>query len=291
MTARTVCAVIVSYHPGPEMIANIPSVIEQVQGLVVVDNGSNPDELELLRATTQAAGAYLIENGENLGVAEALNQGVQWARSRGYPWVILFDQDSKLTQGFIVRMFDAWESHPDRTSVGSIHPRYVHPETGLERAVARAADGGPITSITSGALMPIWIFDKIGGFAAEYFIDWVDLEFSYRIRAAGLLVADARQAVLLHAAGHSRPFSFLGFHYRPGHHSAIRWYYISRNRVAVYRKYFRVFPVWMLTSMVESIKDTIKGFIVEEDRAIKFRNFMLGTWDGITGRMGKRDVL
>jgi len=291
VTTRSVCAVMVTYHPTATMLENFPSVLAQVDGLVVVDNGSNPDELDPLRAAIQAQGARLIENGENLGIAEALNQGIRWANSQGFPWVILFDQDSTITDGFVDQMFASWESHPDQARVCSIHPRYVHPETGLERRVRRAPDGGPIISITSGALMPIWIFDKIGGFASEYFIDWVDIEYSYRIRAAGLLVADSRQAVLLHAAGHPKPFSFLGFHFRPGHHSSIRWYYMSRNRVAVYRKYLRVFPVWILRSMYESLQETVKGFIVEDNRALKFRNFLLGTWDGFAGRMGKRDGL
>jgi rhamnosyltransferase len=289
MTARTVCAVIVSYHPSPEMVESIPRVMEQVQGLVVVDNGSNPDELKLLRETARAAGVHLIENRENLGIAEALNQGIRWATSKGYPWVILFDQDSRITDGFIDRMFATLESHPEHERIGSIHPRYVHPDTGLEKYVSRADDKGPITSITSGALMPIWVFEKIGDFASEYFIDWVDIEFSYRIRAAGFLIVDSRDAVLLHAAGHPRQFSFLGFHFRPGHHSSTRWYYMSRNRIAVYRKYLRVFPVWILKSMGASVKDTIKSFIVEDDRLVKLRNFMLGTWDGVIGRMGKRE--
>jgi rhamnosyltransferase len=291
VTTDSVCAVIVTYHPTAMMLENLPAILAQVDGLIVVDNGSNEDELDLLRVATQAEGAHLIENGENRGIAEALNQGIHWASSEGFPWVILFDQDSRITDGFIDQMFASWKSHPDQARVCSIHPRYVHPETGLERRVKRAPDGGPIISITSGALMPIWIFDKIGGFASEFFIDWVDIEYSYRIRAEGFLVADSRQAVLLHSAGHPKPFSFLGFHFRPGHHSPIRWYYMSRNRVAVYRKYLRVFPIWILKSMYESLKETIKGFIVEDDRALKFRNFLLGTWDGFAGRMGKRKGL
>jgi hypothetical protein len=31
--------------------------------------------------------------------------------------------------------------------------------------------------------------------------------------------------------------------------------------------------------------------LVEQDRASKFRNILLGTWDGLMGRMGKREGL
>ncbi|HEY1255450.1 MAG TPA: glycosyltransferase family 2 protein [Terracidiphilus sp.] len=291
MTVPSVCAVIITYHPNASMLENIYSVLAQVRQMVIVDNGSSADELDPLRNASRDHGFHLIENGENLGIAEALNQGVRWAKSEGYPWVILFDQDSKITDGFIEQMFTAWEVHPDRERVSSIQPRYVEPEIGVEWEVRRARDGGPITSMTSGSLMPVWIFDKIGGFASEYFIDEVDTEFCFRMRAAGYHITDSRQAVLMHASGHPKKFSILGYKFRPAHHSAVRRYYMSRNRLVVYRKYFLVFPVWVLYSINVALRETIKCFLGEDDRPRKFRNLLLGTWDGLVGRMGKREGL
>jgi rhamnosyltransferase len=85
-----------------------------------------------------------------------------------------------------------------------MHPRYVSPDINIEPRVYRASDGSPVFSVTSGALKPTWIFDKIGLFAAEYFIDMVDWEYCLRIRAAGYVIADSREAVLLHVAGHPK---------------------------------------------------------------------------------------
>lgn len=288
---QSVCAVIVTYHPTASMTENMPKVLSQVQGLVVVDNGSDQTELDPLRLASQIFGFKLIENRENLGIAEALNQGVRWAKYENYPWVILFDQDSKITENFMDQMFAAWQAHPESERVASIHPRYVDPTTGIEPRVFRANDGGPITSMTSGSLMPTWIFDKIGFFPIEYFIDQVDTEYGYRIRAAGYLSADSRQAVLFHSPGHPKRINLLGFSFEPTHHSAIRRYYFTRNRVVVYRKYFRIFPRWILHTMYISLRETIKCFVAEKDRPRKFRNLLFGVWDGLTGRMGKREGL
>ena len=291
LTVPLVCAVVVTHHPSAGMLENLSKIVTQVAELVVVDNASAPDELHALRNASRTFGFQLIENGENLGIAEALNQGVRWAKSKSYPWAIFFDQDSGITDDFVSRMFAAWESHPDRRRVASIHPKYVDPATGIEPAVRRAKDGGPVISLTSGALMPMWIFDKIGWFASEYFIDCVDFEYCLRIRAAGYMIADSRDAVLLHAAGHAeRQLTFLGISFRPTHHSATRRYYMSRNRIMLYRKYFRIFPGWVLQSMNDSLRETIKCFVGDKDRAPKFRSFLLGTWDGLTGRMGKLDA-
>lgn len=273
------------------MIENLSSILAQVKGLIIVDNGSNQSELDALRAMSRRYSLTLIENGRNAGVAEALNQGVRRALQDGFPWVILFDQDSRITANFIEEMLATWERHPRRERIGSIHPRYVDPVTGQESFILRAKDGGPFKSITSGSLMPAWIFDKVGFFASEYFIDEVDSEYCLRIRAAGYLIADSDQAVLLHNAGHPEPCSIMGFTFRPTHHNAVRRYYMSRNRLVVYRKYLWLFPRCIVYSMFDSFRETVKCFLGEPDRMRKFRNFLLGTWDGLLGRMGPREGL
>lgn len=288
---NSVCAVIVTYHPTASMIANLAGIAAQVHALVVVDNASPPDAVTALHNSRNCLGFHLIENSENFGIAEALNQGIRWAKANSYGWVILFDQDSRIKNGFVQKMFATWESHPQKDRVASVQPRYINPKSGLGPVVRRARDGGPVYSMTSGALLPTWIFGKIGWFASEYFIDWVDIEFCFRIRAAGYLIADSQDAVLLHAPGHSEPYSLFGFTFRPTHHSAARRYYMSRNRIAVFRKYLLRFPRWILQSMYECARETIKCFLAENDRPRKFRAFLLGTWDGLTGRMGRRKAL
>jgi rhamnosyltransferase len=273
------------------MLENIPQILSQVQNLVVVDNGSSAEELGPLRAKRQSLGFELIENGENLGIAEALNQGIRWAQSHGYSWMILFDQDSGITDGFVSHMFSAWESHPDRERVGSLHPRYVDPETSIEAAVPRASDGSPVLPMTSGSLMPGWIFDKIGWFASEYFIDAVDWEYCFRIRAAGYLIADSRQAKLLHSPGSPARAVILGRTFHLSRHSSARRYYISRNSIVLCRKYFFSFPGWSLLIFYRHLHETIICLLAEENRTGKLRSFLLGTWDALRGRMGRREGL
>jgi hypothetical protein len=36
--------------------------------------------------------------------------------------------------------------------------------------------------------------------------------------------------------------------------------------------------------MYESFREKIKSFVVEENRARKYRNFLLGTWDDLKGK-------
>jgi len=291
MTAQSACAVIVTYHPSAAMIENMSKVLQQAQALVVVDNGSSADELHPLRLARQTLGFHLIENGDNLGIAEALNQGIRWARGMGYPWVILFDQDSKITDGFIDQMFASWAAHPERERIGSLHPTYFDPQTRAELVNPRAPDGSLVTSWTSGALMPSWVFDRLGWFAAEYFIDFVDWEYCFRIRAAGYLIAESKEATLLHAPGEPTKGKILWRTVHLSNHDAVRRYYISRNCIPFYTKYLFTLPKFSIKGAYGQFKETIVCLLAEKDRTHKLRNILLGTWDGVRGRLGPRSHL
>jgi len=273
------------------MLENLQKVLAEVQDVVIIDNGSRGNELECLRTASRNLGFHLIENKENLGIAEALNQGVRSAKSQNYPWVLLLDQDSRMKNGFVEAMLRTWTAHPKREKIATIHPRYMREGFGYTRLAPRSSDGSLLWCLSSGSLMPTWIFDKIGWFASEFFIDWVDIEYCFRIRAAGYAMAEASEAILVHDPGDPAPASVLGLHFWPSHHSATRRYYMSRNRIVVFRKYFFALPLFTLKLMYAAARDTAKCFLGEKQRPQKFRNFLLGTWDGLTGKMGMRESL
>src|SRR5271170_8159208 len=114
MVENGVCALIITFRPPVEVPGNLAKARLQVQGMVVVDNGSSSAALAPLLRASQELEFTLIENGANLGVAAALNVGVRWARAQGYKWVALFDQDSTVSDGFISAMLDRYETHPTR---------------------------------------------------------------------------------------------------------------------------------------------------------------------------------
>ena len=290
MTDHSVCAVIVTFHPSMEMIEHINRVLSQVSGLVVVDNGSSAEELKALRTASQPAGFTLIENEENLGIAEALNQGARWAKSSGYNWILLLDQDTKITDNFVCSMLQSWREHPKRDSLASLHPRYVDIR-GLEVRHKHVDEKGLVFSMTSGSLLPSWIFDEIGWFASEYFIDYVDIEFCLRARAAGFIIGESKHAVLYHSPGVPEVRRLLGIKsYCPSNHSPLRRYYFVRNRIATARRYFRKYPLWTLRDLLNTFKEVVKILLGERNRRDKLEAMLSGAIDGVVGRMGKRQM-
>lgn len=288
MEANSVCAVIVTYHPEPDVLENLAKARPQVEGMVVVDNGSTPEELAPFRPASQTMPFALIENGDNLGIATALNQGIRWARQQGFQWVILFDQDSTTTDGMVAAMLKEHAEHPQKEKIAIFMPKHINRKTGNWQKPSFGADGNPLVAMTSGSLIPVSIFDTCGWFEDDLIIDCVDTEYGLRIRQHGYTIALCPSAVLHHAVGHPRVHTLLGVRlFSASHHSALRRYFITRNHLTVIGRYRKQYPAWCRKMINIMIRDTLKIVLVEEGRWKKIGYTVRGAMDAIKGRLGK----
>jgi rhamnosyltransferase len=280
-------AIVVTFHPQAEHVRHLAKVREQVDVLIVVDNGSNAEGLAALRSAGEEVGFRLIENGDNLGIGAALNRGVREAQREGCQWVVLLDQDSVVSDRFILTMIEEFESYRSHRKILQIVPRYVDPETGTERPVSRYNDGGVFLTITSGSLFPMEVFDKCGMFQEDLFIYCIDDDYSLRIRKSGYFIGMSKKAVLLHRSGHPTSRKLLGMkistrNYRPEVH-----YYYARNKVRILRTYGQTFPRLILPTLREFATIPLKISLMEDASWRKLKLFTLGLLDGFAGRTGR----
>lgn len=282
-----VAAVVVTYHPDIKVLENLATLRPQVERLVVVDNGSTVEERDALRITASNLGLELIENGENLGIATALNIGVRLALTLDAQWIFLFDQDSQVTPGFTRNMIRSFSESRWKDRLALLTPQYQDMRLGIHITPDRAPEGLE-TAITSGSLLRAETFQRHGLFCDELFIDSVDHEYSLRLRQAGLILDETTSAVLLHSPGD------LTFHKLPGpkpflasNYSPVRRYYQERNKIWMAKRYGRRFPLFFVRQFIVSLKDLTKIVLVEKNSWDKFRYFMRGVADGLRGRMGR----
>jgi rhamnosyltransferase len=286
---NNVCAVIITFRPIQEHLENAIKARPQVQKLVIVDNGSSDQALAPFRAAASEGKFHLIENGENLGIAAALNTGIRWAKSQGLDWVILFDQDSTVTEGLVDTLLATYFSDPNRDSIGTIVPTYIDRNSGNEMPVERSKSGEILTVSTSSSLIPQSVFEHCGYFREDFVIDQIDYEFCLRIVAAGYRIVQSAEAKLMHSLGERKEYGVGGKHLLIStHHNAKRRYYIIRNRVVLLQLYWNKFPSYCFNLFTLTWKDSIKIVLVEKDKFQKLQNTVKGLIDGTLGRMGKR---
>ncbi len=283
-------AVVITYFPDQGVVGNLEALRGQVDRVVVVDNGSTEMELALLRGAAARLGLELIENGSNLGIATGLNIGIRRAmagiRAGEDRWILLFDQDSCVTEGFVATMVRHFEASPAEDRLALLAPSYRDQRHGKEIAPEAMRAGGLEVAMTSGSLLRAETFAQCGLFVDELFIDAVDHEYSLRLRRAGRRIEECQAAVLLHSPGSPTFYRVGGWQFQTAHYAPIRRYYQERNKLWMYRRYFFGFPRYCLRLMIVSVKDFAKIVVLESDKGRKIRYFLRGVWDGVRGRMG-----
>jgi rhamnosyltransferase len=174
----------------------------------------------------------------------------------------------------------------EHKKIVQIVPRYLDPETGIERAVSALEDGGISLACTSGSLFSMEVFEKCGLFQENLFICCVDDDYFLRIRKEGFFIGESSNAVLLHGFG--RPDFRKRFgrtiatkNYRP----EVRYYY-ARNKVWILRFYAKTFPRIIVPTLREFVTIPLKIALMEDKSWSKIRLFIRGLADGLCGRMG-----
>ena len=133
-SGKSICALLVSFHPDPDLPDRVSRILAQVGALMIVDNGSGEAALRMLQELSADSRISLELNRRNLGVARALNIGIERARSLGYEWVLLLDQDSVVNAGLVDELIAVHASFPEPARLAALGAgfRDVHkPETEL----------------------------------------------------------------------------------------------------------------------------------------------------------------
>lgn len=290
--AANVCAVLVTYFPEPDWVRNLEALGAQVAEILVVDNGSPPSALEPIARLSPELRVTVLRNGENLGIAAALNAGVQFARERGYAWLATFDQDSLASPALIREMFAALSHYPEPARVAVITPVHVARNVGVSYALRYSLADGECwrllpSAMTSGNLVNVAAATSVGGFDGTLFIDYVDHEFCLRLRRQGYRILEASKAVLLHSVGQTEVRRFLWKRPTISHHSATRRYYITRNRILLWRQYWNFDLPWTLKDVRNSLYELIYIALWERQAVAKYRAIARGLLDAVRARRGK----
>ncbi len=290
---QSVCAIVVTYHPVREFPRVVERIVPQVGATVIVDNGSGDAELAMLREIAAHRSIHLLCNGANLGVATALNLGIQKAAALGYAWVLLFDQDSYANPGMALALDAVRAGFPDAAHLAVIGSGYDD-ELEIEPQPLATELGGKSwrdmeSVITSGSLLSLAAFAAIGPFRDEFFIDHVDTEFCLRARLRGYRVIKTRSPLMSHAIGAPTTHRILWMEKRTTNHAPDRRYYFTRNDTVLLRERGR-HPggMWVLKALLRSLRTCKRILLYEQMKAAKLNAVMHGWWDGVRGRLGPR---
>jgi rhamnosyltransferase len=270
-----VLGVVVAFHPTEEIREHLRILAAQVERVVVVDNTPGSGPVSFASANLPPNVSWL-PLGENRGIARALNVGIEEAEQGRFDWLLAFDQDTEIEEGYVARLLARAGSD---TEAGMVVP-------GLEHERVAAPSGEVRRAITSGSLTRVAAFSRAGRYREEFFIDAVDFEFCIRLRRAGYHILQEGGTVLRHSIGAPRTGSIAGIPVVTSNHAAVRRYYKIRNRVVLVREHFLDEPAWLSREILSTGWEVLKILLLEEGRGAKLSMMARGAVDGLRGRLG-----
>jgi rhamnosyltransferase len=284
-------AVLVTYHPDNAVFENIVKLAEQVDELVIVDNGSPQEFWENFAKQYPQVKFGKITNPKNLGIATAFNLGARALLASKCNFVMTFDQDSVLPPDYVKQVLEAYfEAKMLFGQIGIFATYYRDENSGIVFPNHFKATGDFViaeSTISSGNLIPAATFLKIGFFRDDFFIDAVDTEFHLRAHDAGLPLVLTRKIVLSHYIGQQKITRLFGIEFPLTSHNYIRRYYMARNKTLNYKKFAITHSAWFRSELRMFLGDFLTMLIYEKDKLRKLHYTFKGIFDGIQGKTGE----
>jgi hypothetical protein len=184
--------------------------------IIVVDNGSTDDSVELVQSTY--AHVRLVRSDANLGFAEGNNLG---ARAAAADWLVFLNNDTVVEPDWLATL-DAERSSKSEFEVFTSRIVFLDEPTRLDSAGddyyraggarkighGESQDSGSVSREVFGACGAAMVirralFESLGGFDPRFFMVYEDVDLSYRARLRGVRIWYAADAIVRHAGSGS----------------------------------------------------------------------------------------
>jgi rhamnosyltransferase len=277
---------VILYNPSYDFIENISKYLSALEQLIVVDNSDAIIDAAIEDFLISTPQIIYVKNGSNIGIAAALNKACQKALSNGYTWILTMDQDSYLVDFTFFEKSAQVMLQPQIGIIAAAHSNYYY-----KQRVFEPNDSFLLVDmvITSGNLLNLNAWADINGFNDKLFIDEVDNEFCIRLKLKGYKIIVSKKVYLKHSLGTE---TLVYSHSKKKHlsialHSHVRFYYITRNNLYIWRKF--------LFKDASFVANRIKFWLIRvnhirkyyPDKLSYFKSIGKGIRDAMIGKYGK----
>lgn len=293
---QNISAIVVTYHPDIEIYDRIKRIANQVNKVVIVDNGSNKENIIILKKISNELGAHLILNQNNLGVASALNIGFDFVNNSDnlFDWCLTMDQDTIIYPQMLQNLIKAYKDCPFKKQLGIIGSNYEEFHTGRilydnrnDKRTWAEVEHLP----TSGCLTSIHIYKFLGKFRDNLFIDYIDTEYCMRLKKNGFKVIISPIVNMRHPLGnykYDKLYKFLFGRDMITNYPPLRHYYWTRNGITISKEQFWINMKWSIKELYYLLIRRVMIVILFEDFKIKkIKNILLGIYHALINRNSK----
>ncbi|MDH5964206.1 glycosyltransferase family 2 protein, partial [Vibrio aestuarianus] len=243
----SVFGIVVSYNPGKEIFTHLKNLTNQVSKVILFDNNSSGECLEFVKKCEDIENVNVIYSETNIGLSKAQNLAIKKALDEGADWLLTLDDDSDISEGFVTNMLGLYNSG---SNIGVIVPMvkdqnsnqtssFILASHNFKKVVPGSKPFDVLVAISSGMLIRRNVFDQVGFMNEDYFIDYIDIDFSLRVNTKFKMIC-CPDSILSHRLGEKKKVNVFLFSVVVSNHSPFRRYHIYRNRIDVWKNYYTV---------------------------------------------------
>lgn len=267
------------YQPTQDELDNIGTYINDIDVLYVIDNSKQNNSCKIIKNDK----IKYVFNNDNIGVSKALNLGAQMAIDEGCSWILTMDQDTAFRENTLIQMKKAINEN-DVTKIGIITPWH---NTKLKIEKPKERIDYPLEVMTSGNLVNLDIYSKIGGYKDWMFIDGIDIEYGLNLNKNGYKIMRLNYVEIEHNLG---AIEYKDFLWEKDilctNHNYLRRYYMMRNYLYI-RDMYIDFNKEYVEKIAKQKRNIITIILFEKDKYRKIRNMIRGYYDYKRGIKGK----
>jgi rhamnosyltransferase len=284
--------IFVLYQPTEEFLENLAKALAFCPNMVAVDNSPEAD-LRLHRRLREQ-GVEVIHNCNRGGLAGAYNRGAEVLLGRTCEVIFLLDQDSDIEASFFEKMMQACRELGTgeflvgpkiyEINLGKCMPVFQPGKHIPKRLAIDDHNEGMFPSlciISSGSAISAAAYRKLGAFREDYFIEYIDIEYSLR-------AVSQKVPVYMNAAVTMRQTT--GKIERHGdkyttNHVAWRRYYGARNAVHCLYLHRASWGLHWVSGLLAFLQ-VLRVLQYEPQKVQKITAITCGYLDGLFGRLG-----
>ena len=240
MKNLNLCAVVVWFNPQSleKPVSNVNSYSKFLHKVYIVDNS----ECDNSNIAKEIQNAVYIPLKKNTGIANALNVGCELAIKDGFEFCMTMDQDSVWEETelkkYIEKISENKNEFQNFSPVLKYSSLYSFTEN-LKHLLFHSKQKEFFDFqfsdrwITSGSVLNLNVWEELGKFNTELFIDEVDFDYCARFSERGFKNLCLSDVILNHNLGAQKKVLFINY----GAHSDFRLYYQIRNLLYMCRVY------------------------------------------------------
>lgn len=189
-----IVAGIVLFNPDENRFSKcLAALMKQIDEVIIFDNSNSLNDKTKSIIRSYKNRIYYLTEGNNTGIAHALNRIMEYADSKGFDWVMTMDQDTIVPLN-IIENYKKYMSYED--NIGIICPQIIDKRRPYLKVRYNPSLEHVDMAITSASCTNVNAWKRIGKFDEWLFIDMVDNDFSMRLVCSNFKILQINKVIV-----------------------------------------------------------------------------------------------